>query len=292
MKTLLKYNRIVVNLPIFLFLLPSIVSACGWCMSFTTLLPVWEYTDYAFPGFIILAILEYFIFNEKLWRRIGIYFGLYLIIFQQASLDLGWMIFTGICFYTIYKYILKYRNPQEKRRILRLIFAAGYLVYPIFVVIGFHQAAIENHGVIFFPKYAAAQIRSKISHAKYDMQQLGDALDKYKSDRNNYPLPNAGYTLPNALTTPIAYLQTNRFPVDYLAPYHPPLGYTTNSSRNMAIIASRGTDWEWQIHWQNPDWSAMTTEGNLIVYDPTNGTASIGDIYTILPKGFYSYHSY
>jgi hypothetical protein len=261
-------------------------------MSFTTLLPVWEYTDYAFPGFILLAVIEYFIFKEKLWRRIGIYLGVFLIIFQQASLDLGWMIFVGICFYTIYKYIKKYRNPQETKRVLRLIFAACYLLYPVFVVFGFKQAALDNNGIIWFPKYSSAQIRSKISHVKYDIGHIGDALEKYKTDRNNYPLPTAGYTLPNVLTTPIAYLQIKQFPVDILTPYHPPLGYTTNSSRNMAIIASRGTDWKWQIYWQNPDWSDMTTEGNLIAYNPTNGTVSTGDIYHIVPEGLYTYHSF
>ncbi|MFB3897725.1 MAG: hypothetical protein ACE14V_15650 [bacterium] len=261
-------------------------------MSFTTLLPVWEYTDYAFPGFIVLAVLEHIIFKEKFWKRIGIYFGVFLIIYQQASLDLGWLIFLGICFYTIYKHIKKYRNPQETKRILRLLFAACYLIYPIFVVIGFNQAAKDNNGVIFFPKYAAAQIRAKISHVNYDMRHINEALDKYKADRNEYPVSNAGYTLPKALTTPIAYIQAKQFPVDILAPYHPPLGYTTNSSRNMAIIASRGPDWSWQIHWQQPDWAAMTTEGNLLVYNPTNGTVSSGDIYHISPPGLYTYHSY
>jgi uncharacterized protein (UPF0333 family) len=199
-----------------------------------------------------------------------------------VSRDIGWIFLFGICFYEFYQQIKKFRK-NGLRKEFRLVFAVCYLIFPILVPFGFIQAAKENDGVILFPKYAAATIRSKVSHIKANSQQIAEALDKYKTVQHSYPLPALNYTLPNILTTPIAYLEVKKFPVDILVPHHPPLGYTINSTGNQAVIMSRGTDWKWQVDFQHFPWSDWDTICYQIAYDPTNGTVSDGDIYRIIP---------
>jgi hypothetical protein len=196
-------------------------------------------------------------------------------------MDFAWILLIGVCVYELIHHVRIWSKTNRAFN-PRLIFAALYLVFPVMVVIGIGKAAIDNNGVIFFPKYAAAIVRSKVSKTKYNFEQISKALESYYNDNRTYPIPTVIYTLPNSLTTPVAYLI--ELPKDIMAPQSPPLGYAIDTVSKEAIIASRGPDWVWQIdfpHFSYAKWTAEYYE--LISYDPTNGTVSDGDIWRIGP---------
>jgi type II secretory pathway pseudopilin PulG len=111
-------------------------------------------------------------------------------------------------------------------------------------------------GVIAVPNVLESQLRAKVARAKSDLRTLNVALESYFVDHNRYP--NEGDL--GTLTTPIAYITA--IPND---PYTPGQPY---KYRKIG-------DNEWVIFSVGPD---LQNQNADIIYDPTNGSVSIGDI--------------
>ena len=148
---------------------------------------------------------------------------------------------------------------------------------------------------IAIPNFLAAQVRAKASRAASDLRTLAVGLDSYHVDRNRYPpTPMASlsdrYLRLRFLTTPVAYLSSlpiEVFRKDEPAPYaywssnlsdamkeSPVFFYLTqeNRLRGRWSLFSRGPDLDYELAIEEGG------SGLLIVYDPTNGSVSNGDI--------------
>lgn len=169
------------------------------------------------------------------------------------------------------------------------------------------------------PNFLEAQSRAKVSRIKSDMRTCVTALETYRIDNNQYPAPVGyeetlphNYTivdpcgdvfegfLPNRLTTPIAYINSlpiDTFKVDHVddhpadVPFHYaeqqnnvkinpsyqsflPALYTALTGRNAAV--------EYYLFSHGPCLQHLDgSEPSLTpaLYDPTNGTTSMGNVY-------------
>ena len=163
---------------------------------------------------------------------------------------------------------------------------------------------------IAVPNFLEAQVRSQVSRARSDMRSLATAIETYYIDNNNYPAsttdpaesinaslaansasPQLQWDLPtfashhatgaHTLTTPIAYL-TSYFP----DPFSPVPGRTFNYYKNEGgwILWSAGPDNDYDLNYEDYDPRYMKSTYDRLyrsTYDPTNGTASSGDIWRV-----------
>lgn len=182
-------------------------------------------------------------------------------------------------------------------------------------------AIIAILAAIAVPNFLEAQVRSKVSRSKADMRSCATALESYAVDNNHYPppigfQPPAPFTvvdpsteasegfLPFRLTSPVAYMSSlpadvfevaaqNEHPkkvafhyseqsTDAAQPINKPtflhdLALQTGfaSGSYSYLMFSHGPDLKHQ------DGSAEN--GAAALYDPTNGTVSLGDIYFFGP---------
>lgn len=179
-------------------------------------------------------------------------------------------------------------------------------------------AIIAILAAIAVPNFLEAQTRSKVSRTKADMRSVATAVESYRVDTNHYPPPFGvdveGRDSWAVLSTPVAYITAARM-VDPFSKGvtlgQRTLTYEIINGENQIIeipatgpysvlppnqrghwwwIASRGPDARYGF--QNP---AMDPEANIrqkfyesdtnpgawlsVVYDPTNGTVSLGNIY-------------
>lgn len=164
---------------------------------------------------------------------------------------------------------------------------------------------------IAVPNFISAQSRVKVATANAEMRNLAVALESYYIDHNSYPLPErSGTTVPwyegdvgvmghisRALTTPIFY--TSSLPDDPFVPESPYNDWTTDlyrygtSPQTFWFLYSMGPDQDYDTPAdllesldQMPISFSMLYSHNggpLIVYDPSNGTTSNGDIYRFGP---------
>lgn len=178
----------------------------------------------------------------------------------------------------------------------------GFTLIELLIVV----AIIAILAAIAVPNFLEAQTRSKVARAQADQRTLATALESYAVDYSRYPYYNnpVDYALfagepivfvPVSLTTPAAYLTSlppDIFPGrrtglpngvsrpyfymhDYQVTY---LGRTqvaghvrdhfralTNSQR--AVV--------WTVWSFGPD---LADDHGIILYDPTNGTSSKGDM--------------
>ena len=159
-------------------------------------------------------------------------------------------------------------------------------------------AIIAILAAIAVPNFLEAQTRAKISRAENDMRTLAVALEAYRLDNNAYiPHSNDVYEF-NPLTSPIAYItsvpqcpfaeilnkRSDLYGMSAMnyhmedLPYHiqgwgePGSTFARNlyNQGKLYIIWSIGPDLVHNIH----------TDG---LYDATNGTRSIGDLYRAGP---------
>jgi prepilin-type N-terminal cleavage/methylation domain-containing protein len=185
--------------------------------------------------------------------------------------------------------------------------AAAFTLIELLIVV----AIIAILALIAVPNFIEAQTRSKIARAKTDMRTLSVALEAYRVDNDNYP-PDSGshgnyeYASWKYLTTPIAYISTilhNPFTArdQGFDPYAEAVFiYGADSRVNRAhgwpdsMWGGIGLYW-WMLS-AGPDLDADldalpawgdgqpwveidAMRNNLwVFYDPTNGTASSGDL--------------
>ena len=165
----------------------------------------------------------------------------------------------------------------------------GFTLIELLIVV----AIIAILAAIAVPNFLEAQCRAKVSRVKNDMRSISVAWEAYHVDWNTYPRDQDNdirSTTQNGLkqvTTPVAYMTS--LPMD---PFFSNWGLLTTSdlyapyyeiASAQAIlepydcycIMGVGTD-------HDDDFSsndAWPDGGSLMVYDPTNGTVSNGDIY-------------
>ena len=179
-------------------------------------------------------------------------------------------------------------------------------------------AIIAILAAIAVPNFLEASTRSKVSRTKADMRTVAVGIESYRVDNNDVPglgrwappegmdggflsvIPPVGAAdrtmqLPPLITTPISYLSS--FPVDVFNtkslrawPQYRDriLGQWTAilSSKNGASFPCLNQPWEtwvgrpfnYALFSCGPDlyWDTWNQDG--IVYDPTNGTVSSGDV--------------
>jgi len=183
----------------------------------------------------------------------------------------------------------------------------GFTLIELLIVV----AIIAILAAIAIPNFLDAQVRSKVSRVKADLRTIATALEAYTVDKNRVPREintNAGwYTAIDilmypggaagilwwGLTTPLSYLTR----VDFIDPFQDttvgnPLDerrYTyhdikANIDHNPASLfwpAALEFYGAWRLGSVGPDkmyGHGFATSAQL-VYDPTNGTNSLGNIW-------------
>lgn len=176
-------------------------------------------------------------------------------------------------------------------------------------------AIIAILAAIAVPNFLEAQVRAKVSRTKADMRTLATGLESYYVDNNRYPfdLDSRGWPwyITDVVSTPIAYVTSasalsdpfrehlkggtagpavTRFRfVNYPANVTPgwvpspiPGNFTTRwvgEISQPAVMQGMELFGQWKLSSAGPDQTANSgfIAGDLI-YDPTNGTISDGDI--------------
>jgi type II secretion system protein G len=190
---------------------------------------------------------------------------------------------------------------------------SAFTLIEILVVV----AIIAILALIVVPNYLEATVRARASRARADLRVVAGALEAYAVDRNAYP-PNDGSlnVIPVELTTPVAYLSTNNL-VDPFKPNQKvamtPLGAVSPWYTYMQIVTYEEAQiWEslgrkcpyeaidywpvqfnkgalekygqWRLVCDGPDGcydrasDPLPLRGSDILYDPSNGTGSFGNI--------------
>jgi type II secretion system protein G len=186
--------------------------------------------------------------------------------------------------------------------------ATGFTLIELLIVV----AIIAILAAIAVPNFLEAQTRAKVSRTKADMRSVATAIESYRLDWNNYnpdihDMVNTFLERLIPLTTPVAYI-TN-VPEDFFAakiaygmtiqstPFRE--GASLSGAVLLPIVYDyakfdNGLDmisvWEeisntpeavtWALNSPGPDISDHTFLGfsGLVIYDPTNGTVSRGQI--------------
>ena len=173
-------------------------------------------------------------------------------------------------------------------------------------------AIIAILAAIAVPNFLEAQVRSKISRVRSELRTLSIALETYMVDYNAIPLGRTDLSVSEGgLTSPIAYLSS----VDFTDPFQPIAKMQSGSSngntkksylyfnfgsgpdanhktwadragltaqdklKNCFLIYSNGPDrMQGAMEWNMVPRSRSDKAAMDDIYDPTNGTASLGDI--------------
>jgi len=170
---------------------------------------------------------------------------------------------------------------------------AGFTLIELLIVV----AIIAILAAIAVPNLLEAQVRAKVSRVKADIRTIAVGMEAYAVDNNAYPYfdPNYDHSylcdVP-MLTTPIAYLGS--LPLEVFSPpniqnvrqryyrYYP-VEYWEN-----VFPEARKKQWRWVVMSNAPDLDIDVDEqgaidvlngGYSVIYDPTNGTVSSGDIW-------------
>ena len=181
---------------------------------------------------------------------------------------------------------------------------AGFTLIELLIVV----AIIAILAAIAVPNFLEAQVRSKVSRSMADMRTIATALESYAADHTWYPLmgrvsvdDEVEYPLTQSphgdkiryigpgLTTPIAYLAsipTDPFMQHFEGPKPVVTGYRYDSPRHLLSIGHPPLDtsiqrfgW-WRLAGGGPDGDRKDLSADPpVVYDPTNGTVSDGDIH-------------
>ena len=167
---------------------------------------------------------------------------------------------------------------------------------------------------IAVPNFLEFQARAKVSRARSDLRAITTALEAYCVDHDDYPRNSLDglAVIPTDLTTPIAYLSTKELIDPFAKPgqaqsplntsyytynrivtnterialagagYPPPVEAIDHPIYNAGAFGKYG---KWRMVSKGPDGLYADTSsfpgvlyGSDILYDPTNGTASFGNL--------------
>lgn len=166
-------------------------------------------------------------------------------------------------------------------------------------------AIIAILAAVALPNFLEAQVRAKVSRVRADYRSLATAIEAYMVDWNSYPwrpgmtnqYNEIRYRLAD-LTTPVAYITSADFR-DPFVEQGTHGGYTDGlpryqyNYRNYQYVTAQGlppNTAAWVLNSLGPDrnkdqglnielWArGIPTSPPTVVYDPTNGTVSQGDI--------------
>lgn len=188
----------------------------------------------------------------------------------------------------------------------------GFTLIELLIVV----AIIAILAAIAVPNFLEAQVRSKVSRCKADMRSIATALEAYSVDHNGYPtfhytssfaseisftfggtgkyggINEAQFNGNPLLTTPMAYITS--IPLD---PFYADKGNAPLDCRWFMYVnwpfafrddltnASYGsvmfTYGDWRMTSGGPDKSRGRITGDYfnMLYDPSNGTVSLGQIH-------------
>lgn len=171
----------------------------------------------------------------------------------------------------------------------------GFTLIELLIVV----AIIAILAAIAIPNFLNAQVRSKVSRVKAEMQTAATGIESYYVDNNVYPWYNNSlddaaegeFFMPINLTTPVAYLSSltkevfpNQSNEPGRPPYHP--FHYLNGNQTPGRVAEvyesyyneqpgAGNNRMWYVASHGPD---IDDDEGEVQYDPTNGTTSDGDI--------------
>ena len=192
--------------------------------------------------------------------------------------------------------------------------AKGFTLIELLIVV----AIIAILAAIAVPNFLEAQVRSKVSRVKSDMRTLAMAEEAYRTDWDTYTFGQGGMgvyfeSLPwegfRLLTSPVAYITT--IPKDpfgvarYEGEYRPDAYYLAVGRAGVAAAPRNFAAWatsnafpcdtyflesvgpnkiqdnlgSWTVG-SYPLWPPTNVSAVVnFIYDPTNGTVSVGDIF-------------
>ncbi len=171
-------------------------------------------------------------------------------------------------------------------------------------------AIIAILAAIAVPNFLEAQVRAKVSRAQADMRTIKTGLEVYRVDNNAYPIDYNGtpgnpgddeFTTWTQLTTPVSYLtsvlftpfqsgeaqyQNNPYGSQNVYEYWAQPFWQQNTAVNNVvnrygfqyIVGTLGPNLRRDNLLVTPVEYDRLARGAAIVYDPTNGTLSDGDI--------------
>jgi type II secretion system protein G len=155
------------------------------------------------------------------------------------------------------------KGPSTMKR------AHAFTLIELLVVV----AVLAILAAIAVPNFLQAQVRAKVARAVSDMRAIQVGLESYAVDCNSYPLNAGGIGLPGALfnlESPRVYLA--EIPRDV---FNQKLTYFYMAGGRALPSTLYG---EYVLASTGPNQKLETSLLAAIVYDPTNGTASDGDI--------------
>ncbi len=182
----------------------------------------------------------------------------------------------------------------------------GFTLIELLIVV----AIIAILAAIAVPNFLEAQVRSKVSRAHNDLRTIATAIESYHVDHNSYPPygeeppPAHGQAQvlnPALVTTPIAYLSSDSSLKDPFRTHIEEEFYFSRYYQYCNWDDFRYADVSW-VHWIWGEWR-LTCAGpdkwffngemagpdytpfNVRVYDVTNGTVSVGDIFRTQKEG-------
>lgn len=167
----------------------------------------------------------------------------------------------------------------------------GFTLIELLIVV----AIIGILASIAIPNFLEAQTRAKVSRVSSDMRALNLAIETYRVDSNEYPWvtysnrtdpPDLNNLEMHELTSPIQYITA--IPTDV---FRDPMVVTNRSPQidyfNMKAYFA-GFPFFVPVPAGAPDWTLSSVGPNTVfdydtstpvIYDPSNGTTSRGDIY-------------
>ncbi len=179
----------------------------------------------------------------------------------------------------------------------------GFTLIELLIVV----AIIAILALIAVPNFLEAQVRSKVSRVKSELRTLATGIEAYAADHNAVPkeLNNTFYgdtyngvavwgLLSPVITTPVAYITKFDFvdpfqakdvgnPLDeQLYSYHDikkRIDYYTGTTQEF-WLGAREFYGNWRLVSVGPDkvYGHGFTRSAQLVYDPSNGTISLGNI--------------